>query len=336
MGFLRSRIFWILVTVLIVGFLGWRWWSGRNGEEIETAMVERGDLEQTLVLSGEIVAKKLARMAFQTAGNIARIEVSEGDWVDEGDLLARLDTFKLSRDLIQAEFNLRQTTATVYRVYDEVKGHDDDETFEQAEDRTTAEVSRDNAYYQTEKIKKDLANANLRAPIEGLVVEVANSDPGVNISPAENQFVIVDPGSIYFKVSADQTDVTRLFVTQPVEIILDSFEDKEFAGEVDRLGYVPEQEETGTVYGVEVKFLDLNNSEMQYRLGMTGDAEFVTDRKSNVLYVPLQFVKVDGEGSYVVLDKEGNKLYVETGLETEEFVEVFGEGAREGMIVFSF
>jgi HlyD family secretion protein len=334
MGFLKSRKFWVLVGILVVSYFSWRWWIGRNGEEFQTAMVEKGELEQTLILSGEIEARKLARMAFQTAGNIARVEVKEGDWVEKGDLLARLDTYKLQQELTRAQFDLRQGDAIVYRVYDEVKGHDSDETFEQAEDRTIAEVARDKAYYAVKSIEKDLVNASLWSPIEGLIVQVANADPGVNILPSENQFVIVDPESIYFEVFADQTDVTKLFVSQPVTVILDSFENKEIIGVVEKLGYIPEQRETGTVYAVEVSFLDLNNNGMEYRLGMTGDAEFVTDKKSDVLYVPVGYVQVNGEGEYLLVNERKDKLFIEMGLETEEFVEVSGEGVREGLVIY--
>jgi len=66
---------------------------------------------------------------------------------------------------------------------------------------------------------------------------------------------------------------------------------------------------------------------------MTGDARFALSEKSDVLYVPPQFINSDKNGKYLRLGRKNNKVYIETGIEGEERVEVIGD-TKEGDIVY--
>lgn len=334
MGFFKSKKFIALIIVVVLGIGGFSYFRSRNGEDVETATVERGDIQTELILSGEIIAEEHVKLPFDASGKINWVGVQEGDWVEEGQSLAKRDTVLLYKDLQKAEAAFRAANATRERVHDDVRGHDEDEDFEQREDRTVAEVAQDRAYYDIQKAKKDLAEANLISPITGLVTQVANPFTGVNTLATQAQFEIVNPDSIYLQVSADQTEVIDLFQDQLVTIILDAFDDQEFTGTIDRISFTPNTGDTGTVYNVKVIFQDLNNTDYQYRVGMTGDALFVTEKSAEVLHVPLQFVKEDEEGKYIQLGSPDNKVYIETGIENDEYVEVIGE-VGEGDVVFT-
>lgn len=61
----------------------------------ERVTVERGPIENHIVANGHVVADRTATLAFSRAGRIAVVNVREGDWVKQGQLLARLDTREL-------------------------------------------------------------------------------------------------------------------------------------------------------------------------------------------------------------------------------------------------
>jgi len=333
MGFFKSKAFIVLVVIIALGVGGFYYFRSRNGEDLETATVQRGDIQTELILSGEIIAEEHVRLPFDASGKVSWVGVHEGEWVEEGQSLAKRDTVKLYKDLQKAEAAFRAANVTRERVHDDVRGHDEDESFEQREDRTIAEVAQDRAYYDVQKAKKDLAEANLISPITGLVTQVANPFSGVNTLATQSQFEVVNPDSIYLQVSADQTEVIDLIKDQMVTIILDAFEDQEISGIIEMISFTPNTGDTGTVYNVKVRFLDLNNADYLYRVGMTGDARFITDKKSNLLYTSLQFIKVDDNGKYLLVGSPENKVYVETGIENDEYTEVIGDIA-EGDIVF--
>jgi membrane fusion protein (multidrug efflux system) len=320
----------IVIGIIILAIVAWRVIAARRSRsELETTTVKRGDVAEELILSGEISADEYAQLAFQTSGEIAWIGVKEGDWVKKGQPLARLDTANLNSELQRAYSDLRSAEAALDEVYDEVKNHDSDETFEQKATRTAAEVAKDKAYEAVLKAQENLRNAALRAPFEGLVSYVANPFSGVNVTLGTTQIQVVNPETIHFIVSADQSEVIDLHQDQEVRLVLDSYPDKEFIGKVNYISFTPKSDEVGAVYEVKVIFPSDDADLSKLRIGMTGDAKFILSEKSDVLYVPPEFVNSDTKGKYVNLGKTNNKVYIETGIEGEERVEIMGD-IKEG------
>ncbi|WP_062318349.1 efflux RND transporter periplasmic adaptor subunit [Demequina maris] len=68
-----------------------------------TAVVETGDVTQTLTATGAIASASQEDLAFQVDGTVARVKVGVGDAVAAGDVLARLDTSDLEDAVAEAE-----------------------------------------------------------------------------------------------------------------------------------------------------------------------------------------------------------------------------------------
>lgn len=262
---------------------------------------------------------------FRLRGKITWIGVTEGDEVEKGQALAKIDTTTLNADLQRARADYRLAQATVERVHDDVKDHDDDETFEQKEDRTTAEAALDKAWDALLKAEYNLSNATLLAPFAGVVTYVANPYAGVNVLYTTVQFELLNSETIYFDVTADQSEVTDIYEEQEVTVNLDSFFDKEIKGKVVFISRTPRSGESGSVYKVKISF-NVDDVELeQIRMGMTGDAKFKLSEKEDVLYLPSEFVNTDTKGKYIKKGKKNNRTYIEVGIEGEERVEVSGD-----------
>jgi len=325
----RRRVIFLLIVLAIGG--GVYWWRGsrkRNG--YDEAAVERGEVAERLVLSGEIKAVEQAELSFETSGRLVYVGVKEGDQVKKGMLLGKLDTTTLNSAYQQALANLRKYDATVDNVHDQVKDHSSDETYAQRDTRTTAEATKDSAYEAVIAAERALKGASLYAPFDGVVTNVANPFSGVFVLYTVKQFELVNPETLYFEVAADQTEVVQLNEGQEVEMVLDAYEDRVLTGVISEISYAPDAAEVGVVYQVRVDFTE---GGVEYRLGMTGDASFVVDRAEDVLYVPSGFVESDKDGKYVLVDKGKKKVYVEVGVEGEEYTEIRGE-IGEGEAVY--
>lgn len=74
--------------------------------EIRTQAVTRGNVTQSVAVSGSVAAMNQTKMSFKTAGKIAAIYVSVGQPVTAGQALAKLDTADLEAALAQAQANL--------------------------------------------------------------------------------------------------------------------------------------------------------------------------------------------------------------------------------------
>lgn len=322
----------IILLIIIIGVGGYYFYSRskkKNGFEAST--VERGEVREELVLSGTILATEHAELNFETSGKLIYVGVKEGQEVNKGTLLGKLDSIALNSAYQQALANLRKYDANVQDVHDQVKDHAGDETFAQKNTRTTAEATKDSAYEAVIIAERNLKGASLYAPFDGIVTFVAHPFSGIFTSIAEKQFEVVNPETMYFKVGADQTEITQLHTGQEVEIVLDAFDEQTLTGKIERIDYAPDPNEVGVVYGIDVSLP--KDSGLDYRLGMSGDATFVLNKKDDVLWVPAGFVNNDDEGSFVYLDHGKVKKYVEVGIEGEDRTQIIGD-IPEGLTVY--
>lgn len=257
--------------------------------------------------------------------------VTEGNWVKKGQALASLDKTTLSAALRQAQNNVRMYEASVASTYDSLKDKSSTETFAERSTRTTAEVAKDNAYDSLRAAEYNLANSTLTAPFAGYVTYLAHPYSGVNIIATESQVILLNPDTIYFEVTADQSEVIDITSDQKVVVVFDSYPQKEFSGKVVFIGQTPKQNETGTVYKVKVNFDEKNFDGL--KIGMTGDAKFILETRENTLYLPSQFIHADIKGKYVNLGSIKNKVYIQVGIENEDNTEILS-GINEGDIVY--
>lgn len=322
----------LIVVIVVIGVVSFFFFKNKN-KDIKAVNIQKGNLKEEMILSGQINALNYAKLSFETSGKIVFVGTTEGDKINRGKLISKLDTTVLNSSYQIALSNLRAYEATAANIHDQVKGHDSDESYAQKDLRTTAEVNKDKAYEAVLQAKRNLDGASLYAPFNGIVTYLNHPFTGVYTSVGSIEAQIIDPTTIYFDVLADQTEVTKLKVGQKVIVNLDSFDEKEFEGVVSYISFVPKAGESGSVYGIQVAFQNVNLSESNFRIAMTGDAKFVVSEKDNILYLPSNFIKQDKDGSYVKSDKKGNKIYIETGIESEDSIEIIGD-IKEGQLIY--
>ena len=165
------------------------------------------------------------------------------------------------------------------------------------------------------------------------MVRVDSPFSGVNITPAGAEFEVIDPSTIYFSVTADQTDVIKIKEKLSAEISLDSYPDKPISGIVKSIAFIPKTGETGTVYQVKLTINNSNNN-YQYRIGMTGDAVFSLKEIPDVIAIPTTLIKTEGKKKYVFTDvKKTKRTYIKVGLEIDNQTEVLS-GLKEGDVIY--
>ncbi|MBU4314985.1 efflux RND transporter periplasmic adaptor subunit [Patescibacteria group bacterium] len=90
-----------VVVILIVG-AGF-YFKGGNSSTFTLAKVERGDLVQTVEVSGELESFLEADIAFESSGTVSRVFVQSGDEVSEGQVMAILGSTEILADLSASE-----------------------------------------------------------------------------------------------------------------------------------------------------------------------------------------------------------------------------------------
>jgi HlyD family secretion protein len=92
LAFLKKPRFWIPALIVVVGG-GWFLFGrgGNKGPVYETAAVVRGDIRQTVEVTGEIKPDARLNLAFKSGGTLQAINVKVGQEVKAGDVLAELE-----------------------------------------------------------------------------------------------------------------------------------------------------------------------------------------------------------------------------------------------------
>ena len=324
-----------LIAVAIIG--GGLWYTSQKPKsDFRTAQITKQNLTETVSASGEVKAENQSELMFSSPGKVAWIGVKEGDVVKKGQALASLDTVLLNTAYQQAAINLRKFEATLDNVHDQVKDNGDDEDFATRDKRTTAETNKDYYYEVLKAAEYNLRNATLVSPISGTVTSIGGLSVGENITAASMStriIRIIDLSSLVFEAIVDEVDFKKINIGQKVEVVLDAFPDEKIPGEVIYIGREGRKTITGgIVLPVKIK---LNSDSDKLVVGLSGDIDFIVDQKNDVLTVPREFVKNDGQISYITVrqsDGTISKITITTGLTTITTQEIIGD-IKEGQEV---
>lgn len=334
--------FWLLFLIgfVIGAFVVWNASKPKVDPKIKTLMVSKQDLLDSLSISGEIDAVEKVSLRFQTSGLLSWVGVKEGDYVKKFQSIASLDKKDLQNRMSQLLNTYSKTRNDFEQAQDDNK---DWQTLGMTDEaRTTIKRSLEkyqadlnNSVLVVESQALSLKYASLWTPIEGLVTNVDAPLAGQNITPATATFEIVNPKTVYFSATADQTEVTKFKVGQKGTVILDSFPDKEIEGTVTSIGFIPKAGETGTVYELKVGFM-VDNTDYSIRMGMTGDANFVFKEIKNVIAIPTSYVKTENGENYVwkMVGKTKQKQTIKTGETIDGNTEIVS-GLVEKDVIYS-
>jgi macrolide-specific efflux system membrane fusion protein len=160
----------------------------------------------------------------------------------------------------------------------------------------------------------------LLAPIDGEVI-VSTIQPGQTVMTSDAIFVLSD--RLIVRAQVDETDVGKIKLGQEAVLSLDAYPDTKIKATVGHIYY-----ESQTVNNVTIYKADLIPAEVPsfFRSGMNANIDFTEQKKENVLTLPLDAVRSDKEGSYVLLGQGPGKTparrAVTTGLADEKNIEI--------------
>jgi macrolide-specific efflux system membrane fusion protein len=160
----------------------------------------------------------------------------------------------------------------------------------------------------------------LLAPINGQVI-VQTVQPGQTVTTSDAVTVLSD--RLIVQAQVDETDIGKLKLGQAAVISLDAYPDERVQGTIVHIYYESTIVNNVTIYNVNI--LAKKVPEI-FRSGMSANVDIIEQSKENVLMIPLEAVKQDAEGSFVLISpKSGEKPVkrsVELGISDDKNVEV--------------
>ena len=298
----------LLLSILIFASL-----KKDNSEaiKVEIVKINRQTIIHKVNASGKIKPETEVKISATSSAWIDTITVNEGDFVKKGKHLITLDRKQLlanynstASSVRSAEARVKQELASKNRVenmYEQNLASDQELEAIQASYQI-AKSSLEQAKSSLESRKDDLDKARIVAPQDGIVTAV-NKEVGEmavgGMFQAEILMIIADLNRMEVIVDVNENDVVSVTLGDTTEIEIDAFQDTLFYGVVSEIAHMAQTSSMGsseqvTNFEVKIRIIDVPDG---IRPGMSATANIITDKKFNVLAIPIQSLTVRPEGS---------------------------------------
>lgn len=261
---------------------------------VEVGVVERGRIEEVLERSSPLEAEAQVQVLARTQNPAVELLVEEGDLVEKGAVLLRLESDRQQSDYDEAVSQLEKAqidfdaTEKLYRenLVSDTEYRNIRHTFNQAKS-------------QAENARRQLEYTDVRAPIGGTIT-VRSVKVGDAVNTGTPIFEIVDLDSIVAVIHVPEQYLPKLKEQMEARLYSATLGEESFSGYVKRISPVVEAQ-AGTVK-VTVGVRDLG----RLRPGMWVDVELVLDSKEDALLIPKRSIVYDNDQTFAY------KLFTDT------------------------
>ena len=395
----KGMIISIIVAVVLIGVIGLMVSQKGKTEAmtIETQPAARRTIVQTVTATGVIDPETQVKISPEVSGEIVYLGVQEGQTVTKGQVLVRINpqSMMAQRDQELAAISTAQARSAQSKA-GLLKAQQDLARLQQLfEKKLATKQDMDNAQAQVNINQAELEAANFQvaqarasyrgvteslnkttivSPLSGVVTKL-NSKLGEKVVGAIQMtgteiMTIADLSVIESVVKVSETDVVQVSLGDTAEVEVDAIPNQKFRAVVSRIANSPTQSGVGTQeqitnFEVRLRFLE---PDIRFRPGMTATAVIQTDKKLDVLAVPIQSVTTrdkkisdstnpaqmkdqdestarnialekvrDDKPEPIVFIKEGDIVRtrkVQTGIRDDQYIEITS-GLKPGDVVVS-
>jgi len=306
---------WLALALVLAGAGVW-WWLARQAANAApsytTQAVTRGNLTLTVTANGTLQPTRAINIGSELSGTVLKVNVDVNDLIKKGQVLVELDTAKLgdqikrsqatlaaaNAKLVQTEATVVETGLALNRLEElarvsggRLPAKTELDAARATSDRAVADrrsaqagVSDATAALSTDNI--NLSKASIRAPADGVVL-TRTVDPG-NAVAASLQAVTLfsvaeDLAKLRLWVYVDEADVGAVKVGQSASFTVSAYPTRNFPAVITRVGFGSTITDNVVTY---LTYLDVDNSDLSLRPGMTATATIVAMRRHDVLLVP--------------------------------------------------
>lgn len=315
--------------------------AGKEAEQtvpVEVARARVDPIEQTLLSTATVEARRQASLAAEVTGTVVEVLVEEGDVVAAGAPLAKLRNpeLKIAASSAASQVTrLRQELAKLEPLVG--KGFVPRQTVEELQAQLTQ--ARD----QQARVAHQLGQLEPKAPVSGLVAR-RNIHPGQQVTIGMEMFRVVDPGELQVVVHVPERSLGRIREGAAARVVSDALPGAVFDGHL-RLIAPTVDPQTGTIRVTitvsERPRAATTDPAVKLRPGMFVNVHIVTDRHEAATWVPRRAIVYEENQPllYTIERVEGRptvarKLPVELGYGDAERIEIVrGIGADQEVIV---
>lgn len=337
----------------------------------KTEKVAKGDLVMSVTATGTVNAVTTVLVGTQVSGTIRSISVDFNSPVKKGQIIAQIDpsTFQAQvqqarANLLAARANLEKAGATLVDAKRTMErnaelfsknliARSDLDTAETNYETAKASVSAAKSQVAQTEAAVEFAETNLRytrilSPVEGVVIS-RNVDVGQTVAASfqtPTLFTIAqDLTKMQIDTNVDEADIGKVNVGQDVEFTVDAYPDLVFRGKVWQVRNAPITVQNVVTYDVVIQ---VENSELKLKPGMTANVSIIIATKKDVLKIPNAALRfkldenekksaekkaVGGPGIWILEKGTPKRINISAGISDGSYTEIIPDTLQEGQEV---
>jgi HlyD family secretion protein len=273
---------------------------------IQTVTVERGNLRKAAEATGGIEPVRKVEVKSKASGEITRLYVDVGTFVQAGALLAEVDPRDVQNAHDQAVADLSVSEAQAENARNQLSRQEElhragvitNQELESARlQATNTQASLTRARTNLELARLRLQDVTIRAPMAGTILTKAVEQGAViqsasgSVSGGTALFVMADLQQMQVRVLIDETDIGQLRAGLPVNITVQAYPDRRFAGVLEQIQPQAQVQQNVTKFPA---IISLDNIDGLLKPGMNADVEILIDEATDVLLLDnMAFVAMD-------------------------------------------
>lgn len=328
-----SVIVLVLISFMILGKKQ-GWFGKENLKEVEVKKLTRLNITEKVSATGKIQPEIEVKLSSEVSGEIIELPVVEGQQVEKGDLLVKInpDIYQsnLSRSqatlqnakagLDQAEATLKEAKANFDRnkqLFEKgiISKADWDKAVSAYE---VAQASKQSAYYSVQsagatvnEASDNLNRTTIYAPMSGTIskldVELGERVVGTQQMAGTEILRVANLNNMEVEVDVNENDIVKVQIGDSAIVEVDAYLKKEFKGLVTEIANSADGVLTAdqvTNFKVKVRILEESYQDLMqekpehyspFRPGMTATVDVITDKRMQTLGVPISSVVIKAD-----------------------------------------
>lgn len=328
-----KKIISIIITLLVIGFIGYKLYSNKAKNEQEVAIVAqknhsvavrvasvtKENIADLFTANGTFIAEQDLNVAAEMGGQIIKIYVKEGDVVSAGQTLAQIKADAINVGLTQAKAVLENAQNELQRFENAFKTGG---VTQQQLDQVRLQLKNAQANYNSLQVNSGYTL--VKSKING-IVSSKSVEEGSFVGAGTTIFNVVNINNLKLKVFVDENQISKIKVGQTAQIT------PSVAGNIveGKVTFVAPKSNGSLKFPVEIS---VSNKDKSLKAGMYATAKFasLSNQETLTLVVPREAF-VGSVSQNKIFKVEGGKaqlINVKSGRNFGEKVEIL-EGLSE-------
>ena len=323
-----------IIALIFIGTFVFLWQKSQPKEIVYNEFTPKTeDIQKTTIITGKIEPRNEVNIKPQISGIISELYKEPGDYVNAGDVIAKVKVIPDMGSLSSAEARVRLAEINLQQAQVDYNREDNlhnqklvsDDEFEksrqslrQAQEEKKAaidalQVVRDGVSQSNAKASSTLIRSTISGVILDIPVKVGNSvilsntfNDGTTIASVANM------NDLIFRGNIDETEVGQLVGGMPMKITIGALQDLKFDANLEYIS--PKAVESNGANQFEIKAAVKLSEGGKIRSGYSANAEIVLASVTKALSIPESAIEFSGDSTFVYIIKgDGkNKTYERT------------------------